>query len=213
MSHTHVTHILTYIYIYIHRPIYSKHIEHCTYWHVYIQYIHSLWGLWSQEACLFWRCLKKTQIPVHVFCLNVGASGLASPSSVLTVFVRASAKSHMSKWCVFYTWRSTAVRKLFCKYQAISWTRPVRTAKFMRIYIYKNKSMPIHLNKLRSRPTWHCWAWNSFCRASLPQAWAQPVSNSCSQRKVRCLPVCCTLCKKEMADTDNPIPLVSVYQN
>lgn len=127
---------------------------------------------------------------MHVFCLNVGASGLASPSSVLTVFVRASGKSLMSKWCVFYTWRCTAVRKCFCKYQTISWSRPVRTANSWEYLFTKtsdNKSMPTHLKQTETSGQLGIVKLEILFAGRLCH---RPGLNSFN------------LCKKEMADTD-----------
>lgn len=122
--------------------------------------------------------LKKHKFRCMFFCLNVGASGLASPSSVLTVFVRASAKSLMSKWCVCFT--PGDLRRSENVYTNIKQdleVGPFRTANSWEYVFTKtsdNKSMPSRSKtNWDLKPAWHCWAWNSFCRASLPQAWAQ----------------------------------------
>ncbi len=130
-------------------------------------------------------------------CACFGASGLASPSSVLTVFVRASAKSHVS---------ARPQRNDVCSIDVlhlIYGSEKIHAQQY--ITITWDKGMPTHYLHTEVQASLALLSLKFF----LPGVFATGLgstllSNSCSHMKVRCLPICakCARRNDEMMDTD-----------
>ena len=95
----------------------------------------------NSVACFLSQCWS-LRSRITILCLDGVRSGL-------------SQISHVQMMCVLHL-EIYGGQKMHTQISSNILNSARSHSEFMRIFIYKNKSMPTHLNKLRSRPAWHC---------------------------------------------------------